>query len=120
MCTCLWPVVHQIHTNPLEALGRETHSSRHSQGPSLNRMMQTPLWAKQEDRFRELRSGSKRIFNRGTFIFFKKDFIHLFLDRGEGREEEGERHQCVVASHVPLPGDLGCNPGMCPDWELNQ
>ena len=20
----------------------------------------------------------------------------------------------------PLPGDLACNPDMCPDWELNQ
>ena len=30
-----------------------------------------------------------------TSLFFK-DFICLFLDRGEGREEEGEKHQCVV------------------------
>ena len=36
-------------------------------------------------------------------------------------EREGEKHQCVVASHVPPTGDLAChNPGMCPDWELNQ
>ena len=26
----------------------------------------------------------------------------------------------MVASHVPPTGDLACNPGMCPDWELNQ
>ena len=26
---------------------------------------------------------------------------------------------CVVASRVPPTGDLACNPGMCPDWELN-
>ena len=24
------------------------------------------------------------------------------------------------ASHKPPTGDLACNPGMCPDWELNQ
>ena len=35
-------------------------------------------------------------------------------------EREGEKHQCVVASHVAPSGDLAHNPGMCPDWELNQ
>ena len=48
---------------------------------------------------------------------FFKDFIYLFLERGEGRERE--KHQCVVASPVPPTGDLACNPGMCPDWESN-
>ena len=38
----------------------------------------------------------------------------------EGREEEGEKHQCVVASHVASTGDLAHNPGMCSDWESNQ
>ena len=33
---------------------------------------------------------------------------------------EGEKHQCVVASHTPPTGDLAHNPGMCPHWELNQ
>ena len=50
---------------------------------------------------------------------FFKDFIYLFLDRGEG-EREGEKHQCVVASSTPFTGDLARNPGMCPDWESNQ
>ena len=31
----------------------------------------------------------------------------------------GEKHQGVVASHVPPARDLAHNPGMCPDWELN-
>ena len=31
----------------------------------------------------------------------------------------GDKHQCVVASHVPPTGDLARNPGMCPDWESN-
>ena len=34
-------------------------------------------------------------------------------------EREGEKPQCVVDSHVAPTGDLACNPGMCPDWELN-
>ena len=30
------------------------------------------------------------------------------------------REKCVVASHALPTGDLACNPGMCPDWELNR
>ena len=26
----------------------------------------------------------------------------------------------MVASRVPRTGDLGCNPGMCTDWESNR
>ena len=55
------------------------------------------------------------------FLFSFKDFIYfIFRERGREGEREGEKHQCVVASHVASPGDLACNPGMCPDWELNQ
>ena len=46
------------------------------------------------------------------FLIFKKDFIYLFLERGREGEREGEKHQCVVASHAPTTGDLDCNPGM--------
>ena len=35
----------------------------------------------------------------------------------EGEREE-EKHQCVVAFCLSPTGDLACNPGMCPDWEL--
>ena len=35
----------------------------------------------------------------------------------EGREKERERN---INVWLPLAGDLVCNPGMCPDWELNQ
>ena len=52
-------------------------------------------------------------------LFFFKIFIYLFLERGEGREKEVEKHQCVLASHVPPTGYLVHNPGMCPDWEWN-
>ena len=49
------------------------------------------------------------------------NILFIFLERVEGREKrEGEKHQCVDASHAPPNGDLSCNPGMCPDWELNQ
>ena len=35
-------------------------------------------------------------------------------------EREGEKHPCVVDSLTPATGDLAHNPGMCPDWELNE
>ena len=46
---------------------------------------------------------------------FLKDFIYLFLDRGEGREKETSMCGCLSWS----TGDLDCNPGMCPDWDSN-
>ena len=52
--------------------------------------------------------------------FFKKRFYLSILGRGREGERERGKHHCVVASHVPLVGDLACNPGMCPDWELNR
>ena len=57
---------------------------------------------------------------RTLHVFFFKDFIYLFLERGREGEREGEKHQCVAASHAPRIGDLAYNPGMCPDWESNQ
>ena len=39
---------------------------------------------------------------------------------GRKGDREEEKHQCVVACHMPPTGDLAHNPGMCPDWELNQ
>ena len=51
---------------------------------------------------------------------FFKDFIYLFLETGKGRRKRREKHQCVVASGVPPTGHLACNPGMWPNWELNQ
>ena len=49
------------------------------------------------------------------YFLFLKDVIYLFLERGEGKEREGEKHQCVIAPYWGLASD----PGMCPDWELN-
>ena len=43
--------------------------------------------------------------------FLKKDF-YLFLEREREGEIVGEKHQCVVASHVPPPPEWG--PGSQP------
>ena len=53
--------------------------------------------------------------------FFGVFFLDLFIFRERGREgeREGEKHQCVVASHLSPTGHLARNPGMCPDWESN-
>ena len=55
------------------------------------------------------------------YLFTLKDFIYLFIFRERVREEKrrGEKHQCVVASHMRPTGDLAYNPDMCPDWESN-
>ena len=55
-----------------------------------------------------------------VYLLIFKSFIYLFSERGEGREKDREKHQYVVASRAPPAGDLACNPGMCPDWELNR
>ena len=47
-------------------------------------------------------------------------FYLFILERGREGEREGEKYQCVVASHVPLVGDLVHNRGLCPDWESNR
>ena len=55
-----------------------------------------------------------------SFLFFKRFYLFIFRQRGSGGEIEGEIHHCVVASHMPLTGDLARTPGMYPDWESNQ
>ena len=54
------------------------------------------------------------------FLFLLKILFIYFKERGMEGEREGEKHQCVVASHVSPTGDLDRNPGMCPDWESNR
>ena len=54
-----------------------------------------------------------------SYLFFKR-FCLFFREWGKEGEREGEKHQCVVASHTPPTGDLACSAGMCPDWESNQ
>ena len=52
------------------------------------------------------------------YLLLKKDF--MFRERGKEGDREGEKHQCVVASHMPPTGDLAHNPGMCPDQQSSQ
>ena len=66
------------------------------------------------------REAKKPDKDRCKISFLKKDIIYLFLEKRKRRDWEGERHQCVVASHTPPTRDLACNLGMCPDWESNQ
>ena len=53
---------------------------------------------------------------------FKEKIFYLLIFRQKGREgdREGEKHQCVVASHMLPIWELPGNPGMCPDWESYQ
>ena len=52
--------------------------------------------------------------------FFLKRF-YLFIFRESGREgREGEKHQCVVTSHMAPTEDLARNTGTCPHWESNR
>ncbi|KAF6109587.1 hypothetical protein HJG60_010847 [Phyllostomus discolor] len=48
-----------------------------------------------------------------------EDYPGLSGERVREGETEGEKYQCVLASRTPPAGDLACNPGVCPDWELN-
>ena len=52
-------------------------------------------------------------------LFLKKRFYLFIFRRGKGGGE-AEKHQCVVASHMPPTGGLAGNPGVSPDWESNQ
>ena len=54
------------------------------------------------------------------YLFIFKGFIYfIFREREREGERKGEKHQCVVASHVTPTGDLACNLGMCPALESN-
>ena len=56
-----------------------------------------------------------------VFVLVSLFFLRfIFRQRRREGEREGEKHQCVVASHTPPTGDLARNPGMCPDWESNR
>ena len=56
--------------------------------------------------------------NVSAIFFFT--FYFIFRGREKEGEREGEKHQCVIVSRMPLIEDLACNPGMYPDWELNR
>ena len=46
--------------------------------------------------------------------------MYLFLERTREGERQEEKDQCVVTPHTAPTRDLAHNPGMCPDWKLNQ
>ena len=52
--------------------------------------------------------GFKRFLNITSFIFFK-DFIYLFLERGEGRKKERERNIDQLPLACAPTRDLACN-----------
>ena len=46
-----------------------------------------------------------------VYGIFKKDFIYLFLEKRDGGGgRKGEKHQCVIASHMAPTGDLALQP----------
>ena len=51
-------------------------------------------------------------------LLFFKDLINLFLERGEGGRER-DRNISQLSLACATIGDQTCNPGMCPDHELN-
>ena len=53
-------------------------------------------------------------------LFFLRFYLFTFRERGREGEREGEKLQCVVASHMAPTGALAHNPDMCPDWESNR
>ena len=60
------------------------------------------------------------LLGQDSSSFFFKFYLFIFREREREGKREGEKHQCVVASHMPLTGDLACNQGTCPDWESNR
>ena len=54
-----------------------------------------------------------------SFLFLRF-YLFIFRERGREGEREGEKHQCVVASHVAPTGDHAHNLGICPAWESNR
>ena len=46
-------------------------------------------------------------------------YLFIFREREKERRREREKHQRVVASRMPLSGDLALNPGLCPGWDSN-
>ena len=49
-------------------------------------------------------------------------YLYLFTERGTGRERNTSMCERYIGwlPHLPPVGDLVCNPGVFPDWELNQ
>ena len=58
-----------------------------------------------------------------VLIFFKDFYLFVFRERGRqagGRNINVQEKNQWAASHISPAEDLTHNPGMCPNWELNQ
>ena len=49
-----------------------------------------------------------------SFIFFTRFYLFIFRQLGKEGDREGEKHQCVVASHASPTGDLALQPRHVP------
>ena len=77
-----------------------------------------PWWAKSPKVYGMI---SHKTYKKSLlFPFLKRLYLFIFRQKGKKREREGEKHQCVVASHVPPTGDLACNPGIWSDSVSNR
>ena len=67
------------------------------------------------------------LYFKARFLFFFFLRFYPFIFREKEREKKRERniyvrekHQSATSPHTWANGDWTCNPGICPDWELNQ
>ena len=51
-------------------------------------------------------------------LLFLRFYLLIFREKGRKREREGEKHQCVVASHVPFHRGPGPQPRHVPWLEI--
>ena len=51
-----------------------------------------------------------------SYLLYFQKILFSFREKVREGEREREKHQCEVASHSPLTGDLACNSSMYPEW----
>ena len=59
------------------------------------------------------------LFSKSPSALVTSCLFFFFFREGKVGRKRRETSICGV-SHPPLTGDMTHNPGMCPDWELNQ
>ena len=111
----LWPHLHLITSakTPLQLLLKWLHHGiQRGRSPALKTLAQTTFFL--------LAPSEKWLAKNLVTVFFKKQYLFNFRERGRKGEREGEKYHYVVATRVPCTEDLACNPGMCPGWEWNR
>ena len=63
-------------------------------------------------------------YYKSYFFYLHSEICALILERGEGRERDGQKHQCGrninwLSSTQTWTGDWTCKLGMCSDWKAN-